>query len=92
MGKARHWKEVIKMLTRGQSDRLSAEAMLQYFQPLMLWLKVQNRNESVVGWMTSLEEESLFQPFLFANTCKNSFNTKLVTIVLITHFINKNIF
>lgn len=50
------------MLTRGQTDRLSAESMLNYFQPLLPWLKVQNREESIVGWNTNMEDTALFQP------------------------------
>jgi hypothetical protein len=83
VGKARHWSEVIKMLTRGQSDRLSADSMLEYFQPLLLWLKVQNRNESVVGWMTSWEEEALFQPFLFGKGVNNSISFRIILFILI---------
>lgn len=59
------------MLTRGQSDQISAEPMLQYFQPLLLWLRVQNRNESVIGWTTNLKDEALFQPFLSGGVHKS---------------------
>lgn len=61
VGKARHWKDVVRMLTRGQTDRLSADSMLKYFQPLQMWLRVQNRDESVVGWNTESKDTALFQ-------------------------------
>lgn len=67
VGKARHWKDVIRMLTKGNTDRISANAMLKYFQPLLLWLRLQNREEDVVGWNTNNEDTMLFQP-LVANT------------------------
>lgn len=71
------------MLTRGQSDRLSADAMIHYFQPLYLWLKVQNRNESVIGWTTNLQDEALFQPFLFGSSNTNFISLSLTLFLLI---------
>lgn len=62
VGKSRHWKDVIRTMTRGQTDRLSADSMLRYFQPLELWLRVQNHNEQTIGWKPTLEDTALFQP------------------------------
>lgn len=56
--------------------------MLEYFQPLLLWLKVQNKNESVIGWAARLEEEALFQPFLFGNGVKSQTNVLLVFVII----------
>lgn len=83
VGKARHWKDVIRMITRGETDRLSAEPMLKYFQPLLLWLKVQNRDESVVGWNTNLDETALFQSLSYnSNNCVTT-NTFLLIIAML---------
>lgn len=62
VGKARHWKDVIRTLTKGRTDRLSAEPMLNYFHPLEAWLKVQNRDEKIIGWNIYMEDNALFQP------------------------------
>lgn len=53
------------MLTKGKTDRLSAESMLKYFHPLELWLKGQNRDETVIGWEIRQEDTALFQPMEF---------------------------
>lgn len=61
-GRSKHWKDIIRILTRGHTDRLSADAMLRYFQPLELWLRLQNHNELTIGWKPTQEDTSLFQP------------------------------
>nr|XP_022899695.1 angiotensin-converting enzyme-like [Onthophagus taurus] len=84
VGKARHWKDIIRMLTRGQTDQLSPDAMLKYFQPLLLWLKVQNRDETVIGWNAKIEDTALFQPlFSTANGCKDGNKLKFGYSLLI---------
>lgn len=45
-GATRDWRELLKDAT---GEELSAEAMLEYFEPLMNWLKQQNQGR-VVGW------------------------------------------
>uniref|UniRef100_A0A1Y1NAN0 Angiotensin-converting enzyme n=2 Tax=Photinus pyralis TaxID=7054 RepID=A0A1Y1NAN0_PHOPY len=62
VGKARHWKDVIRMITKGKSDSFSVKAILKYFQPLQQWLHVQNANEEIIGWNTNEEDTMLFQP------------------------------
>ncbi|KAB0805544.1 hypothetical protein PPYR_02514 [Photinus pyralis] len=62
VGKARHWKYVIRMITKGKSDSFSVKAILKYFQPLQQWLHVQNANEEIIGWNTNEEDTMLFQP------------------------------
>lgn len=81
VGRARHWRDVIRMLTRGQTDRVSSEPILNYFQPLFLWLKVQNKDETTLGWTTKMEDTMLFQP-LFSSGSLVYTNIK-VTIVFL---------
>lgn len=81
MGRSRHWKDVIRTLTRGHTDRLSAEPMLKYFQPLEMWLKVQNREENVIGWNIYVEDNALFQPLL------NNSNRIVSSCILLVLFI-----
>ncbi|XP_017783079.1 PREDICTED: angiotensin-converting enzyme-like [Nicrophorus vespilloides] len=68
LGRSRHWRDVLRTITRGKQDRLSADAMLDYFQPLLMWLRIQNRAEKVIGWTTHKEDTSLFQPLLYKSS------------------------
>jgi hypothetical protein len=53
LGSSRPWPEVIRIMTRGRTDRLDARPLLEYFKPLSMWLNIQNREESLVGWSTT---------------------------------------
>lgn len=39
--------QLIKVITRGRTSRLSADPLLEFFRPLDAWLEAQNRDESV---------------------------------------------
>lgn len=39
--------QLIKLITKGKTSRLSAEALLNFFSPLEAWLEIQNRDEPV---------------------------------------------
>ncbi|KAK3930192.1 Angiotensin-converting enzyme [Frankliniella fusca] len=60
LGASRPWRDVIRVATQGATDRLDARPLLDYFQPLALWLRVQNRERGVVGWTTTSQETALF--------------------------------
>lgn len=48
-GRSRPWQEVLKEMVG--SDTLDAQALLEYFQPVIQWLQEQNqRNDEVLGW------------------------------------------
>jgi len=47
MGASKPWPEAMKMMTG--EDRADASAMVEYFQPLLAWLKEQNKNAKT-GW------------------------------------------
>lgn len=64
-GKSRHWRDVIRVFTKGKTDRISAESMLKYFHPLEVWLKDQNKGEKTIGWHIAPENTALFQPLEF---------------------------
>lgn len=56
--------EVLRHLTRGKSSKLTAAALLQYFQPLQLWLQERNRKDGdqlVIGWNSNLDDVKLFK-------------------------------
>jgi peptidyl-dipeptidase A len=47
LGQSKPWQEAMQRMT-GQ-DRIDASAMVEYFQPLLTWLKEQNKGEKT-GW------------------------------------------
>lgn len=55
--------DLIRKLTRGRTSKLSAEALLQFFQPLHAWLEDQNRYEPIIGWNSNLDDVALFQAY-----------------------------
>ena len=40
------WPEVLKEFTDGRTDRIDAQSLLDYFQPLVEWLEKQNLTDS----------------------------------------------
>ena len=46
------WPEAMRAMTG--EDRLDASAMVEYFQPLMTWLKEQNKGEKS-GWTVAAD-------------------------------------
>ena len=52
VGKSRPWPEVLRVATRGATDKLDARPLLEYFKPLALWLRVANR-DNMIGWITT---------------------------------------
>lgn len=60
LGASRPWRDVVRVATQGATDRLDARPLLDYFQPLALWLRVQNRDRGVVGWTTTSQDAALF--------------------------------
>ena len=47
LGQSKPWPEALKLMTG--EDRLDASAMVEYFQPLLDWLKEQNQGVKT-GW------------------------------------------
>ncbi|XP_006609675.1 angiotensin-converting enzyme-like [Apis dorsata] len=56
MGSSKPWKDVVRQMTRGRTNRMDAGAILRYFEPLNQWLKRQNEMEPVVGWITNRDD------------------------------------
>ncbi|MGA2218356.1 MAG: M2 family metallopeptidase [Terracidiphilus sp.] len=52
LGRSKPWPEALKAMTG--SDRADASAIVEYFQPLMDWLKEQNKGEKE-GWTLSAD-------------------------------------
>lgn len=49
LGSSKPWPDAIRMLTRGKTSRMDAGPILDYFKPLMEWLREQNAEEAA-GW------------------------------------------
>ncbi|KAL1513127.1 hypothetical protein ABEB36_002587 [Hypothenemus hampei] len=92
VGRARHWKDVIKMFTRGQTDKLSAEAFLEYFQPLYKWLQRANRNEPVIGWMTDKDDLALYQSLVGLGFRQNASKFVVNTVIIFNFLIHMNLY
>ncbi|KAK8746314.1 hypothetical protein OTU49_017362, partial [Cherax quadricarinatus] len=63
LGKSRPWTEALLILTSGKTSKLDVKPILEYFAPLIAWLKSQNRGE-FVGWRVS---EAIVQPVRTSN-------------------------
>ncbi|KAK9512876.1 hypothetical protein O3M35_001194 [Rhynocoris fuscipes] len=64
VGASRSWPDVLRIATKGSTDRLDARPMLDYFKPLALWLSVQNRDEKMIGWVTSEQDSGKLEPIV----------------------------
>ncbi|XP_018333266.1 angiotensin-converting enzyme [Agrilus planipennis] len=80
LGKSKHWKDVLKILTQGKTDRLSSHSILKYFEPLHAWLKIQNVKEPLIGWNSSLEDTYLYHPVVRSTASILSFKSILYTV------------
>lgn len=69
--------QLIKLLTRGKTSRLSADALLDFFRPLKAWLEQQNRNE-IIGWNSNSDDVALFKPVTSGGTAVTT-NLKVFT-------------
>jgi len=49
LGSSVSWRDAMKVITKGKTDKMDASAILEYFKPLNDWLKEQNKHE-VIGW------------------------------------------
>jgi len=52
MGQSKAWQAAMKAMTG--EDRADASALVEYFQPVLTWLKEQNKGEKV-GWTTGAD-------------------------------------
>jgi peptidyl-dipeptidase A len=52
LGQSKPWQEAMKTMTG--DERIDASAMVEYFQPLLTWLKEQNRGEKT-GWTIAVD-------------------------------------
>lgn len=53
--------QLLKIITRGKTNRLSAEPLLDFFNPLKAWLEQQNCHD-IIGWNSNMEDVALYKP------------------------------
>ncbi|XP_048507095.1 angiotensin-converting enzyme-like isoform X3 [Athalia rosae] len=89
-GSSRNWKDTIREMTRGRTDRLDAGAMLRYFEPLAQWLRRQNQMEPVIGWITSQEDTEILSSVsaLFAHWYKGGCNCLKPSLMILAMIFN----
>lgn len=78
--------QLLKILTRGKTSRLSAQPLLDFFAPLRAWLEQQNRNE-VIGWNSNMDDVALFKPLINGALNIFVFNYFWIPIVINCFFI-----
>nr|XP_026490653.1 angiotensin-converting enzyme-like [Vanessa tameamea] len=61
-GASKSASDIIRSMTRGKTNRISPESLVRYFRPLELWLRVQNRDEQIIGWNSNYHDVALFAP------------------------------
>lgn len=49
LGSSEPWQEAMKIMTGGETDKMDARPLLDYFSPLLEWLKEQVKGE-YIGW------------------------------------------
>ncbi|CAL1265733.1 unnamed protein product [Larinioides sclopetarius] len=52
LGKSVHWNKAMSVITQGATHKMNARPLVEYFAPLLKWLKQQNKNETL-GWNSS---------------------------------------
>ncbi|CAL1265735.1 unnamed protein product [Larinioides sclopetarius] len=52
LGGSVHWNKAMSIMTQGKTDKIDVRPMIEYFAPLLKWLKEQNKNETM-GWTSS---------------------------------------
>jgi peptidyl-dipeptidase A len=54
LGQSKPWPEALKAMTG--EDQVDASALMEYFQPLLVWLKEQNNGQKE-GWTVSADPQ-----------------------------------
>ncbi|XP_059062532.1 angiotensin-converting enzyme-like [Achroia grisella] len=85
-GSSKSASEIIRTMTKGKTNRISPESLVKYFRPLELWLRVQNRDESLIGWSSNYHDVALFAPQRAGSD--NTFaSTSILCITILYHML-----
>ncbi|XP_022240774.1 angiotensin-converting enzyme-like isoform X1 [Limulus polyphemus] len=52
LGSSKPWTEAMKIMTGGKTNKMDAAPIIEYFDPLIQWLKEQNKNYTL-GWTSN---------------------------------------
>nr|WBW70101.1 venom protein [Lampona murina] len=52
LGSSVHWTEAMKVITKGKTHKMDAHPLIEYFEPLIKWLKKENERETI-GWKST---------------------------------------
>ncbi|KAK6620053.1 hypothetical protein RUM43_011874 [Polyplax serrata] len=87
-GASRPWPDIVNIMSRGKTKKITANSLIQYFQPLITWLKVQNRKEAFVGWTTGPHDTALFADWYRSEgtTTSSGLSTYLLAFLLLTRW------
>lgn len=72
--------QLLKILTRGKTTRISADALLDFFQPLRVWLEQQNRND-IIGWNSNMDDVTLFKSLSGRATTNGSLTYLWIAVI-----------
>lgn len=72
--------QLIKILTRGKTARISADSLMEFFRPLEAWLEQQNQKEPIIGWNSNIEDVHLFQPLV--GDARDLMHTSFFTMIV----------
>ncbi|KAG6444329.1 angiotensin-converting enzyme isoform X2 [Manduca sexta] len=87
-GSSKSASDIIRTMTRGKTNRISPEALVKYFRPLELWLRVQNRDEPLIGWSSNYHDVALFSQ-QSDGTSNKAYSLRLLLILTICYNILK---
>lgn len=78
--------QLLKILSRGKTSRLSADALLEFFEPLRNWLEQQNRYD-LIGWNSNMDDVALFKSLSSSGAHHYGLSTYFCLFVVIQFWI-----
>ena len=80
LGSSKPWQDALEALSG--TRQMSADALLEYFQPLMDWLKEENQKNGVtIGWQEECPER-----FVPDNSSQSLVSCLLLFLLSLCHF------
>ncbi|KOB73574.1 Angiotensin-converting enzyme 8, partial [Operophtera brumata] len=80
-GSSKSASDIIRTMSKGKTNRISPESLVKYFRPLELWLRVQNRDEHLIGWSSNYHDVALFTSRGESHRLRTSFTIVLSSLI-----------
>lgn len=80
LGSSKQWQDAMQVMTGGRN--MSALPIIQYFTPLIDWLKEQNKEENI-GWSAQCPS-NIPSPDQTNNQARLSVSTETVCLIIVT--------